>query len=251
MFKFLHKIIFGNGGQGLINDLAGYLDDLPSLRKKVDVFFAGAELFLHLRDDNDVQDFLSGRINISQSTLSYYLKCLLQQVPCLELLSVEIREGYVLCVIDVVKGSYRGLEITLRLENLQFLLEPEKLCLEADLLEFPLVKSKTKPAFFYRCLVLVWKRIAGAEKLYRRMMRNTPALAIKGNTLVVDLMLVPALKDKLTQKLFGIGFLELLSDWIDISRVELKGGAEPKDGHIYIYGGPKIPARLIFKKKAD
>lgn len=238
--KLLSNVMPRRGIKNILSDVFNCLDHLPSLQKKLDVFFMGAELLLYLQEDNDLGDFLAGRIVLSQSTVTRILNRVLERVPGVNSASVMVREGYILCNIDTDKGP-GGLQISIKLGNVQLFTEHKTLHVKVDILEFPVVRPRISlAAFFCSACMYILKKTAGTERIYRRVARDIPGLAVDGNTLIFDLMQIPGVEDKLSREMFGIRLLEVFN----VDRVELR------NGEVRIYGGPRIPEKFIRKAGA-
>lgn len=232
---FLNDVISRGGAKNVFVEVLEYLDDLPALQRKMESFFRGTELLLHLQRDNDVVDLFAGRITISQFTITRFLERILEGNKQIKCISVMVKDGYIICTLDIDKGPVR-FQVSVKLGNIKVIFQREKREVTGDILEFPRVTPKN-PLLGIICSagISILRKIAGEEHIYRRVVKKMPGLAVKGNTLRLDLMRVPALEDVLSRKVLGIPVVEVFH----IDRVELK------NGKVRIYGGPRIPERLI------
>jgi len=238
--KLIGNVIPRDGIKNIMSEAMECLDDLPSLQKKMEAFFLGAEMLFFLHGDNDVADFLAGRIVLSQSTLTRFLGRILERVQEVESISVIIREGYIICTLNVDKGP-GGLEVSVKLGNPRVFLRPETPEIQIDILEFPKVRPAIPlAAFFYSVGLFILKKIAGMERIYRLVARNVPGLTVEGNTFKLNLMQVPGLEDVFSREILGLKLLDVFN----IDRVELR------NGEVQIYGGPRIPQKLIHRDNA-
>ncbi|MTI85150.1 MAG: hypothetical protein FH756_14960 [Firmicutes bacterium] len=233
----LSTVIKRDGFENIVTNMLESLDDLPSLQRKVEAFFLGAEFLLHIQGDNDAADVLAGRVVVSEATLTHFVNRMLEGAPDIECISVRVRDGYMLCKLGLDRGP-GGLQVSVKIGNTRVHFDHEPPLILVDLLEFPHVRPGIPLAAFFVSLSTYFvKKMGGSERIFRRASKDIPGVSVQGNTFTVNLFEVPGVEDVLAREFLGIKLMETFS----VDRVLLI------NGEVQIYGGPRIPRKLIDK----
>lgn len=233
MIKYLQRLAESVKIKDVLAGATGFLTD-PFLEQKITNLCLGAGLLLRLGEDNDVEDLCAGRLVISQVTINQVLNRALQAYP---LLKVRVAINHGLLAWHIAYGK-KPVEFTLKTGNLRIYLERNRRAIAGEILEFPSLACASRlKKIFYSAGVLVWRKTAGEERVYRRLAGYVPGLSVQGKTLLYELDRLPGLYELLSRDLLGIRAAELLQ----VTRVDLL------DGEIHLYLGPRIPPRLISK----
>ncbi len=236
VFKNLFNTVTNQDGlKNIMSAVQEQLDDFPSIRKKVEAFLLGMEFMLYLQGDNDVVDFLSGRIILSEHTLTLLVNRIVEETPGIECVSVIVKDGYILCTLSLDRGP-GGMQVSLKLGNLRVNLKQEPPVFLVDLLEFPGIKTGMPlAAFIFSRTIYILKKFLNEERLYRRVLKNIKGLSVQGRTFKYNLLEAPGVENAFKRDFLGVKVVDVFS----IDKVELK------EGEVRIYGGPRIPEKLI------